>query len=350
MPGGVIRSTTSPVRAGQHGASQAKGISHVPRIILACLFAALLSTAALAQSTPVQSTPAQAAPTQSAPTQSTPAQTTSPTDALNAAAAVATHGMIGPPSIVELGDQATLRLSADLYFVPTAAAEKLIQAMGQPVPPDFLGLLLGPDGLDMAGAVRFVPAGLVDTDAILGFTPGDILASLQATVDRENKARESQPLARPFQARGWVQPPHYDAKSHQLTWAALVLPASEPRGSEGTVIFNAVAFGRDGFIRLAVVGDVERAAKAEQMTSAFLDGLSFNPGHRYQDAVATTPHAENGLAKAMDLDSLGKAPVHVRSILSGRLVPVAGGVVAAIGAVSLCLFFLRYMRRETRRG
>ncbi len=255
----------------------------------------------------------------------------------------------GAPALVNLGNQATLRLRDGVYFLPERPAEKLLLASGQQPPPDMVGLLLGPDGLDMAGPIRFVPAGFVNDAALPGWTPDDILASLRDTVERANPDRVRQ-NHEPLEARTWVQPPRYDPASHQLAWASLVIPKSAPRGSGGQVIYNAIALGRNGFLQLSVPSNLEKAAEVEHLTAAFLAGVSFHAGNGFSDVAPNDPRAENGLAQAMGLDSLHKAPVETSFWHSDAAVPVLGGVTLGLAAIALFIYRSRRARQEARRG
>lgn len=234
-------------------------------------------------------------------------------------------------------------------FIPPQAANKLLLVNGQPAHPDMLGLLIGSEGLDIAGPVRFVPAGFIDADAMLAWTPDDILASLRDSVERANpdRLRQHQPE---LEARAWVQPPRYDPGSHQLAWAALIVPKSAPKGSDGEVVYHALAFGRDGFIQLAIAASLEQAEPVTRFTTAFLNGLTFQPSKRYQDVTPRDRPLQNGLAQAIGLDALHKA-VNADNIWgSDVMIPAAGGLVAAIGVLSLVLYLVRHTRQEARRG
>jgi uncharacterized membrane-anchored protein len=275
--------------------------------------------------------------------------------AVTAAFAEALRQAIGAPARVNLGEQATVRLSGDLMFLPPQAATKLWLVIGRPVPepgpgtPDMLGLLMGSEGIDMSGFIRFVPTGFVDADTMPTWTPDDILASLRDSVERANadRLRQNQPA---LEARAWVQPPHYDPQTHQLVWAALVIPKSAPRGSDGEVIYHAVAFGRGGFIDLSIASSLEKAERAEHLIGAFLGGLNFLPGKGYKDAGPQDPRAENGLSQAMGIDALHKVQTANRFWSSDIVIPAAGGLVALIGVLSLAVYFSRHTRREARRG
>ena len=255
---------------------------------------------------------------------------------------------IGAPARVEIGDQATARLAGDLIAIPRDPAIKMMTVTGRPFPADLALLVVGSEGMDAPGYVRFVPAGFIDADGALAWTTDDILASLNGTVMRRNAALVQQ-KRRPLEARRWALPPHYDPEKHQLTWAALILPKSEPSNSDGTVTYHAIGFGREGYVEITIVSSIEKAAAIGTMLDEFLDELNFRPGKSYGDALPTDRRAPNGLAGAMGIDSLHKANQEASFLSGDRVIPVAGGLVAAIGALSLLVYIRRHLRREARR-
>jgi uncharacterized membrane-anchored protein len=256
---------------------------------------------------------------------------------------------IGAPARANIADQATVRLQDPLTFVPPLAAARLLGVLKVSVPPDFQGLLLGSEGMAMPGLIRYVPAGFIDSDTALAWTADDFLSSLRDTVARDNPARVKQGLEE-REARRWVQTPHYNPEAHQLSWAALILPKSAPRESDGEVTVHAISFGRQGYIELTVVTSLEKATEIGQMADSFLDGLTFRPGKAYADSVPADKRAFGGLAAAMGLDSLHKSRADSSFLNSDIVIPVAGGIVAAIGAFSLFIYIQRHLRREARRG
>jgi uncharacterized membrane-anchored protein len=256
---------------------------------------------------------------------------------------------IGAPAGADIGAEATVRLSEGLILVPREPAARLLTAWDKPVPPDFEGLLIGEGGVEAPGLLRFVPTGFVDSDAALAWTADDMLASLNDAVAQDNPERAKQNLEE-REARRWVLPPHYDPETHQLTWAALIVPKSAPRESDGEITYHAVGFGRDGYVELTVVSSMQKADEVGHMAESFLGGLNFRQGKAYGDALPADPRVRNGLAGAMGVQSLHKALVGGSFWGSDRTVPVAGGVVASIGALSLLIYIRRHMRHEARRG
>jgi uncharacterized membrane-anchored protein len=302
----------------------------VSRIALAALLSGMVGIAALA-----------AAPCHAA--------STDPFETSEQVLAAVLRQSVGGPAKADLGDQATERLDDRSMMVPKEPAAKLLATMDQAVPPDFIGLLLGSEGIQAPGLIRFVPAGFIDANVALAWTPDDILASLNDTTQRGNAARVAAGQQE-REVRGWVQAPNYNPETHQIAWAALILPKSAPRGSDGEITFQAIGFGREGYIHLSVVTSQEKAAEIGRMTTSFLSGLNFRPGKAYSDALPSDPRAPAGLPGAMGLDSLHKAESNSGLFSADTIVPVTGSIVAAIGALSLFVYIQRHMRRESRRG
>jgi uncharacterized membrane-anchored protein len=263
--------------------------------------------------------------------------------------AAALRQSIGGPARADLGDQASERLDEGFLIVPMDPAARLLTVLNRDVPADFAGLLLGTEGMQSPGILRFVPAGFIDSDAAPAWSADDILASLRDTVEHANADRLKANLEE-REVRRWIQPPRYNAQTHQLSWCALVLPRSAPRDSDGEITFHAIGFGREGYVALSVVTSVQKAADIGRMVDLFLAGLSFRPGKAYGDALPADRRAPAGLAGAMALDRLHKADSSVSFWSGDAVFPIAGGVVAAIGALALVLHVQRTMRREARRG
>jgi uncharacterized membrane-anchored protein len=255
---------------------------------------------------------------------------------------------IGAPLRADLGTAARVRLSADLVFTPHEQAQELLQAYRRAIPSDFIGLLTIGQGMTLTGTVRFVPAGFIDANAILPWRADDILDSLRDTIEQDNALRLKRG-ALEREARRWIHPPTYNPELHLLTWAVLVVPKVAPRNSNGEVVFNGIAFGRDGYIQVAIPTSVEDAPEAERMVDLFLQGVSFQPGRTYQDFQVGDPIAPGGLAAAMGIDMLHKEQSHVSFWASDALIPVVGLVVATIGGIALLIQLSRYQRRRSRR-
>lgn len=255
---------------------------------------------------------------------------------------------IGAPARADLGGQAMVRLDGDLLIIPLEPGTRLLNVLGRAVPDGFLALLVGSEGMATAGTVRFVPAGFVDSDGATAWTPDDMLASLRRSVEDNNPARVQQGLQE-LDARRWVVPPSYDPERHQISWAAMIIPKSAQRGSDGEVTFHAIGFGREGYIELSVVAGEQAAESVKAMMASFLKGLNFNPGKAYLDTQPTDRRSPDGLAGAMGIRTLVKADTGTSLWSSDKVMPIAGGSVASIGLLALIFNIHRQMRRNSRR-
>lgn len=259
------------------------------------------------------------------------------------------HQSIGAPARADLGPEAAVRLGNDLLIIPHDPAVRMLAVEGKTPPPGFLALLMGSAGLDAVGTVRFVPAGFVDSDSIRQWTAADMLDSLSETVERGNADRISEGLPE-RQVRRWIRPPHYDPAAHTVSWAALIVPKSAPRESDGETIFHGLAFGRDGYIELTIPASVEQAYTVSGMVETFLMGVSFRPGKAYPPPQDAPPHQPGaGLAAAMGMDSLHKVRDQGSFWTSDLLMPGVGAGVAGVGAISLFFYIQRHLRRIARR-
>jgi len=256
---------------------------------------------------------------------------------------------IGSPARADISNQATDRLTDGLLIIPREPAARLLGVMKRPTPTAFNGLVIGSEGMEAPGIIQFIPAGFIDSDVIQSWTPDDILASLQTTVERGNTERVRQNLPE-LEVRRWIQPPRYNPQTHQLSWAALIVHKSATRDADGELTYHAVGFGREGYVHLTVVSSVEKADDIRQMVDGFLLGLHFLPGKTYDDAVPADHRAADGLAGAMEIDSLRTAASATNFWATDTVIPVAGGIVATIGALSLFIYIQRHLRRLTRQG
>ena len=255
---------------------------------------------------------------------------------------------IGAPALAELGDKATVRLAGDLIIVPRDEAVRLMTIWGMTVPPDFVGLLMGPNGMSSPGIIRYVPSGFIDLSDAAQWTPEDYLSSLQDTIESRNADRLQKQLHE-LGVRRWIRQPGIDAENKRISWAALILPTNAPMDSDGEITFNAASFGRHGYIKVSMVSSVQDAAKTGTMFDAFLNGLTFRPGEASGDVQPADARSPAGLAGALGIDALHKARSTVLARLPGLLLPVAGGLVALIGALSLVVHVRRTLREDANR-
>jgi len=95
---------------------------------------------------------------------------------------------------------------------------------------------------------------------------------------------------------GWVQKPEYNSGVHQLVWSMSTRHEGEPGGRQG-INFNTYALGREGYITLNLITDLDQIDKYRSHASMLLSNLEFVKGKQYGEFDEDTDHvAEYGLA------------------------------------------------------
>lgn len=209
-----------------------------------------------------------------------------------AAATAAQHG----PGTVKLRDQATLKLPKGYRFIPKAEAAALLEAMGNSGGDDLLGMVLPEEVGAWMVVARFEEAGYIKDDDAKDWNADELLTSLKEGTEASNEARRERGLGE-IEVVGWVEKPTYDAAGHRLVWAASARDKGAPADAGSGINYNTYALGRDGYISLNLVTDLDRIGFDKPVAATLLSGLTFVSGKRYADFNAQTDKvAEYGLA------------------------------------------------------
>jgi uncharacterized membrane-anchored protein len=257
----------------------------------------------------------------------------------------AIRAAIGAPARVDLLDQATLRMSGDLMFVPRTESANLLRATHHPVATDLVGLVLDANGTDWFGILHFVDDGFVPAQTVTEWSADDLLESLRTDGAGEANAQNEQ------EVRGWLQAPVYDAQKHSLTWATRFAPKDAPDTVSGQALYHAVLFGRNGYFQLDIDTAVDHLERQREDAAAVLRDMTFLPGHAYSEFnPATDRVAPRGLSAVFGVKAI-HAHGWYRGILSNDLlIPGACGVVLILGAGLLVVIQFRIARARNQRG
>lgn len=275
-----------------------------------------------------------------APTAAVAQEARSPDQASGVAAALnrAMRTAVGSPDHVALGPQAALQVPDEMLFIPRPAADDMVTALGKTVPADYQGLIFNQSGGDWFGLLQAVTHGHVDVDEIRNWTANDIIASVRDAVDRDNEQRVKQGEW-PREVRRWVQAPRYDAALHRLSWCLLLLPKDSRRDAGGEVTCYVVAFGRAGYVRLALTTAVDLLPRQQAVPDAILANITFPPEQGFTDFKAGRDAADPaGLAGVFGLEHLRKADLTTRLRTFGAPLVIPGSIalfvllLAGIGA------------------
>mgnify|MGYP000953895499 CR=1 FL=1 len=271
-----------------------------------------LACAVLAALLSIQTLPASAAKPDTASTVGTPSQNNpAPADA-GLPANLAKQMVVGP-AIIDLGNQAKLKLPAKMVFIKKEAANTMMEEAGNGTDPNRYGLILPEQENDESDTpwlvdLTFTDSGYIKDDDAKEWDVEAMLEQLKEGTTEQNKERAARNLLE-LETRGWVEKPQYDAANHRLIWSIDVYHKNEPNQNP-SINYNTFQLGREGYIE-------------------------FNEGKRYSDFNAATDKvAEYGLAAlvgGLAAKKLGLLAV-IGALLakSGKLIFVG---VVAVGAL-----------------
>lgn len=244
--------------------------------------------------------------------------------AWEAAAQAATAG----PATITLVDQATLDLPRGMAFIPKAEAYRWSRSIGNTPGADQIGIVTTLGNEEWIVSVRWVPDGYVRDDEARDMKPDEVLANLRDGAEEANKDRSARGFPE-LELTGWVQPPSYDAATHQLQWALGVQRKGQPDAS--SINLNTRALGRDGYLSLNLVTSRNEIAQYRPVAGKLLAGLQYNEGKRYGDFNGSTDRiAEYGLlgligvVAAKKLGLIALAGVFVLKFAKVGLLALAG--------------------------
>ncbi|MDQ8034221.1 hypothetical protein CEG14_19125 [Bordetella genomosp. 1] len=200
------------------------------------------------------------------------------------------------PADIKLGDQAVLKLPADMMFVPQFQAQRLMAAHGNGKDPNMLGLVLPTDeNADWVATVNFEKAGYIKDDDAKNWDTEELLQSLKDGTEEANKDRRERGFPE-LMVAGWAEVPKYDGDKRRLVWSAIA-KTKGATDEDASVNYNTYALGREGYISLDLITSQNQVAADKHNALTLLDSIQYVDGKRYADFDASTDKvAEYGLA------------------------------------------------------
>ena len=213
-----------------------------------------------------------------------------------AAAQAAKATQIAGPADIQLKDQAVLKLPAGYLWVPQPAAGQLMRAMGNHGGDNELGLIFPQGDEHWLIVAEFDNAGYIKDDDAKKWDVDELFKSLKEGTEAANEERRNRGFNE-LEIIGWVEKPTYDAASHRLIWSMSAKDkGASPQDGAG-INYNTYALGRDGYITLNLITDLNTVGQEKHHAQALLAALKYNDGKRYEDYNASTDRtAEYGLA------------------------------------------------------
>jgi uncharacterized membrane-anchored protein len=203
--------------------------------------------------------------------------------------------VIGPAS-VPLRDQATLALPEHFAFIPRSQAAALMHALGNRTGDGFVGLIVprGADGRWLVSVV-YEPSGYIKDDDARHWDADKLLKSLKDGTEAGNADRAKAGIP-PIVVTRWIEPPAYQATTHDLVWSAEA-KRKDGADSDPTVNYNTYLLGREGFLSMNLLTTASAVEADKAAAHQLLEAVSFNSGKRYADFNSSTDKvAAYGLA------------------------------------------------------
>jgi uncharacterized membrane-anchored protein len=203
---------------------------------------------------------------------------------------------VAGPASVPLRDQATLKVPAGQVYVPMPAAGRLMEAMGNHPDDRLMGMVMPASGELWIVAIKFIKEGYVKDDDARDWNADDLLRSLREGTEAANADRTKRGFPA-LEVTGWAESPKYTAATHRLVWSATAREKDAPASQGQGVNYNTYSLGREGYISLNLITDLDKLNAHRPAALALLDGLDYNQGKRYADFNRVTDNvAAYGLA------------------------------------------------------
>jgi uncharacterized membrane-anchored protein len=214
--------------------------------------------------------------------------------AMQQAEAAARAALVKGPAEIPLRDQAALALPAHYAFVPQQPAAALMRAMGNSPGDSFIGLIVPQEG-GWFVSVTYQPSGYIKDDDARQWDADKLLQSLKDGTEAANEAR-AKAGAPALVVTRWIEPPAYEADTHQLVWSAEARH-KDGGGGDPTVNYNTYVLGREGYLSLNLVTSASAVEANKPAAHELLAAVNFNSGKRYGDFNSSTDKvAAYGLA------------------------------------------------------
>ncbi len=202
------------------------------------------------------------------------------------------------PVELPMAGQGKLALPGGFAFIPPAEGARLMRAMGNSVDGDFQGMVVPhlEDGSFSFYEISYVPSGYIKDDDAKDWKADDLMQRLREGTAEGNKRRVQMGIGE-MEVSGWIEPPRYEAPSHQLVWSIGARTKGDAGGVHEGINYRTLVLGREGYLAMTLVTDQAHIGVLRPATATLLDDLTFNPGKRYADFDVSTDHvAEFGLA------------------------------------------------------
>lgn len=183
-------------------------------------------------------------------------------------------------------DYATLIVPDGYKYLDAEQTEYVLTELwGNPSSGLGMGMLfpedMSPVSQDLTFGVEidYADEGYIEDDEAANLDYDDLLSEMQSDAAEINQARIEQGYE-PVELVGWAAPPFYDAASKKLHWAKELKFGED---EVNTLNYNIRILGRQGYINLNAIGDIDVLPVFEQDVDAILASVDFVEGQTYAD-------------------------------------------------------------------
>ncbi len=233
------------------------------------------------------------------------------------------------PTTGDLGAEAQLEVPAGCMFTGREGTKAFMELTENPVGDTERGVVLcnwGQDKDPWFAVFSYSPSGYVKDDEGDRLDAAAILASLRRGTEASNRTREDRGWET-LSIEGWVEEPHYDPATKNLTWS---LTAATSSGSR-SVNHSVRVLGRGGVMHVDLVSNPAQLPAALPLFTTMVTGFRYKAGHRYAEWREGDKMAKYGLTA---LIAGGAGVAAAKSGLLGKLWKlIAGGIAAAIAGL-----------------
>lgn len=200
------------------------------------------------------------------------------------------HPTAGPAQ-VSLGTFAEIALPEGAVFYDAKDTKALLEDMGNVTDGSELGLVASQaEGEGWFIVFEYDDIGYIKNAAEEKIDGDALLKSIQEGNERANEERKKRGYTG-LHVTGWAEAPHYDAQTHNLTWATFYETDDGHKGLN----YNVRLLGRKGVMRVTLVDSPDRLATSKPAADRIIGAFGFKQGNRYAEWRSGDKVAQYGL-------------------------------------------------------
>ena len=233
--------------------------------------------------------------------------------------------LIAGPATYSLGGVAEIKLPAGYHAVEAGSIKDYYQLTRNLYSGNEKGVVIGPS--DWVLVFDYDEIGYIKDDEKDKLDADKLMATMIEGQKESNKERAKQGWDE-MKFEGWANPPRYDTKTNNLTWAMRLTSSSD--GYKSVFLNESIRLlGRSGVMNVTLITEPDFYTKDSATVATLLaKEFTYVEGQRYAEFKKGDKVAEYGLA-ALVLGGAGAAAFKLGFLQKFWKVLVAGGAAAA---------------------